>query len=118
MSPCILTFENTYEQSVKATATQVGQLNHQVQVGQVHKVQNGADLGSDGVLQCVFDRDDAVRFAAKSSFQLNQDFLSAYPPGSFLAPTEETESSMSHILMFPLNTLTDEVYTVHYELGV
>jgi hypothetical protein len=60
-------------------------------------------------------------FAALSTFHLTEGLVKEYPPGSFLAPVRPHQApdgrpSMSHILMMPLNAVTDEVYTVHYEL--
>eukprot|EP00976_Prorocentrum_cordatum_P060210 1175805-Prorocentrum_minimum.AAC.3 len=70
---------------------------------------------------CVLEADAANRFAALSSFKVTEGLVAGYPRGAFLAPAhtpaEVGGPGMRHVLMMPLNGVTDEWYTVHYSLS-
>ena len=74
---------------------------------------------------CVLDADAARRFAALSTFRLTEGLVKDYPEGSFLAPAFDPATQaaagaggppVTHVLLTPLNGITDEVYTIYYPL--
>jgi hypothetical protein len=68
--------------------------------------------------RCVFRRDAAQRFAARTALELTQGLVPAYPAGAYVveAGAQAQVLGLTKSLMVPLNSLTDEWYSVYYEL--
>lgn len=69
--------------------------------------------------RCVFRHDAAQRFAARTALELTKGLVPAYPAAAYVveAGTQaQAVLGMTKSLMVPLNSLTDEWYTVYYEL--
>ena len=70
--------------------------------------------------RCVFRRDAAERFAARTAMELTEGLVPAYPAGAYVVEAgaqAQAVLGMTKSLMVPLNSLTDEWYTVYYPVG-